>query len=105
MIEDFSVAVKIINAPGADKLIQYRLIKAPASPSVSKIISDFDEIVLRDTKGFLDDKIDGPSKQQGFTLQDAGLDGIHACIWRSSRNNTVSNLARGDLWRIHKIYL
>lgn len=96
IIGDFSSTVKIINTLHANKIIKHILIKAPASFSIANIISKFgfDEVVFRDTKGFLDDKIDELNEQQGFTLQDAGLDGIHACIWMSGRNSAVSNLAR-----------
>lgn len=96
MMTDFSTTVKIINTLHANKLIKHIQIKAPASPSIAHVMANygFEEVVFRDTKGFLDDKIDELDKQQGFTLQDAGLDGIHACIWMSGRNSAVSNLAR-----------
>lgn len=95
MILNFSTTINIINSDNASKLILNIKIKARASNNIANIMSkyDFDEVVFRDTRGFLDEEKTELNTKE-FTLKNVGLDNIHACIWMGGRNSAIPNLAR-----------
>lgn len=92
---DINYAISIINHPKADKLVKSIKLRVPASPKILEIMHKygFKAVVLRDTRGFLDAKLDEIEKKTP-TLADTGLDGIQACILMNGQDSPMPNLGR-----------
>lgn len=92
---DLKKAIQIINMPSADSVIKSIKINVPASDKTLEIMKQygFNDVVLRDTRGFLD--VDMKNLQQKTpTLSDSGLDGIQACILMNGQDSVMPNLGR-----------
>jgi len=91
---DLAYTIQTINKKDADKIIRYIKIKVPATQQALELMSKykFDTLVLRDTRGFLDDSMSSGKKSPN--LADTGLDGIQACVFMNGRDSVFPNLAR-----------
>ncbi|KOR89630.1 hypothetical protein [Paenibacillus solani] len=92
---DIKFAISIINHSKADKLVRYIKLRVPASEKVldSMHKHGFKSVVLRDTRGFLDAKLDEIEKKTP-SLAETGLDGIQACILMNGQDSPMPNLGR-----------
>ena len=91
---DLAYTIQTINKKDADKIIRYIKIKVPATQQAIQLMSKygFDTVVLRDTRGFLDESMSSGKKSPN--LADSGLDGIQACVFMNGRDSVMPNLAR-----------
>jgi|GEM_PF-3711983 len=95
---DFAYTIWVINHEDADKVVRNIQIKVPATDKALDLMNKyaFDSVILRDTRGFLDEREEQATKKEP-TLADNALDGIQACILMNGQNSVMPKLGR-DLY-------
>lgn len=90
---DLAYTIRTINTKDADKIIRYVRIRVPATAQTLELMNKhgFETVVLRDTRGFLDESA---ADKKSPNLADNGLDEIQACILMNGQNSVMPNLAR-----------